>query len=703
MKKWKQLLSLQLVLCMALILLPTTAMASAVIESFNVWIDEPKAGEKFDFTAETDSDECTVGNVYWYDLTSGEQLDSNAVAQGSQRYEVKIKVDAVSGYRIVPDTVGLINGYQSVYESGYLRTSFTAAEIPVAELIHAVELELDAPIPGAKADFSAVCGDRSYTLSGQFDDLSSSVYTQNGVQWVDMTTEKVMTASDTFAAGHTYRAIIHLKANNNYEFYYDATNPVPPVAAVVNGVRAGTAKAYERDPLEEIDIICDFTCDYQAISAVGINGLDAPGHGKTPDYTAELESQSYTFKATSAGNPFVVNGVSWYDESTGTSLTSTGKFMAGHTYSVTVYLVPAENAPFAGAVNGSINGYSAEVTGSSREITVKYTFQTLPLNKITSVAVEGITAPATGKFPSYVAIVRGEGYQLEEKNDYYYKNGIGWCYLEGSNLPTSQYTFEGEQTYEVYIYLTPEEGYTFDAQNLRATVNGNAAHDIYAKADQVILVYRYPTPTASIMVSNVAIEGITVPYIGEKPDYTAVIRDTRYGLLDENTTYTKNGIQWKKDGNAMATHATFEVGHTYSVVIGVAAADGFNFGREIPGTINGKTAELIYNDGSTNYYEITFGEALEHYVSGVVSDADINTVTIVVTGNGQAPGSNLYIAVYDENGRMIGIEKAVGQNLNAEGKSYTVSFSSGLADSVGLFLLDSNGRPYDRADSVEIS
>ena len=333
-------LSLLLSCVMLLGLLPMTTLA-AHIDSFNVWIDTPAAGETFDFDAETDTHECDVGKVRWFDARTNEEMDATSVAQAGQRYEVKIQLIPARGYSIGPNTMAGINGFRAVIDGSELRMPF---DIPAApELIRSVELKLDAPVPGGKADFSPVCGQSTYALSDYFDDDDSDNYTSNGIQWIDATTKKVLDTDDTFVAGHTYQAFIHLKTRGNYEFHYDYGSTPPVTAKIVTDsgtYTARTAKAYERDPFEEIDVICDFVCEYKTISQVSITGLDAPKDGKTPDYSADLGGDGYAWKPTSASNPFVVSGINWHDETAGTDLTATAKFIAGHTYTATVYLVP---------------------------------------------------------------------------------------------------------------------------------------------------------------------------------------------------------------------------------------------------------------------------------------------------------------------------------------------------------------------------
>ena len=95
-----------MILCcvMLLGLLPMTALAATQIEAISAGIDVPKAGEKFDFTAEGSCEEYAVGNVYWYNVRTGEKMSTSSVAQAGQTYEVRIAIQTKSGYTIDGNT-----------------------------------------------------------------------------------------------------------------------------------------------------------------------------------------------------------------------------------------------------------------------------------------------------------------------------------------------------------------------------------------------------------------------------------------------------------------------------------------------------------------------------------------------------------------------------------------------------------------------
>lgn len=89
-------------------------------------------------------------------------------------------------------------------------------------------------------------------------------------------------------------------------------------------------------------------------------------------------------------------------------------------------------------------------------------------------------------------------------------------------------------------------------------------------------------------------------------------------------------------------------------------------------------------------------------LSGAVRRAGEGSIKLTVRGLfDTAVTADLYAAVYDPDGRMIGIEKAVGQTLTTGGTGYTVDFS-GDADIVRAFAVNGAGVPVDTAVELNI-
>jgi len=558
-----------------------------------------------------------------------------------------------------------------------------AAAARSADIKTVLVKDISTPLPGNVPDYQFSCGDKSYSLSNYFD--ADDVYCKNGVQWVDITSGEVMKYTDTFEAGHSYRVIINLAAKSGNEFYYDGSS-VPPVKASVqtdlNTYTAKVAKAYERDPFQEINVIYDAgVCEYQKVSAVGIIDVAAPVQGKAPDYSADKVGEGFAFKSSSESNPFVVNGLSWYDETGNYDLTKNGKFEAGHSYTLRAYLIPEAGYQFASTVSGTVNGSSARVSGNASAVTLEYSYPALSFQQVDAITIEGLSAPALGQSPSYVAILRGQGYELKDRNDAYYKNGICWSYMEGSDLPVSGGTkFEGGKKYQVMFSLVAQEGYEFPTNasgglTLKATVNGKAA-EIMGNKKEVIVTYYFTESTANAGISSVAVSGIDAPVIGAAPDYSAEINDTRYALLKNSSAREKNGITWinNKTGNAMSVDsAKFEAGISYSVVVSLAAANGYAFPTDasgspkVTGSINGSAAEVSGQNDAVVYLKYTFA-ALQANTIPSVSITGFDTSAADPTKTDKSK-----LSVSDANVEIQSLTWLSSNTTN--GKSYSATLS----------------------------
>ncbi|MBR5283659.1 MAG: hypothetical protein IKU27_01205, partial [Clostridia bacterium] len=90
-------------------------------------------------------------------------------------------------------------------------------------------------------------------------------------------------------------------------------------------------------------------------------------------------------------------------------------------------------------------------------------------------------------------------------------------------------------------------------------------------------------------------------------------------------------------------------------------------------------------------------------LSAEITRSGRNSLSVSVRGNfAQETAADLYFAVYDEDGRMIGIEKAEMQELSINGSSYRVSFD-GTAENVSVFALGENALPIGDAFELQIN
>jgi len=182
-----------------------------------------------------------------------------------------------------------------------------------------------------------------------------------------------------------------------------------------------------------------------------------------------------------------------------------------------------------------------------------------------------------------------------------------------------------------------EDGYEFAADDrgalqVKATLNGKPVlPEIRGNKKEIVVTYYFTESTAEAKISSVAVTGIDAPKIGEKPDYTAAVSDSRYALQKGTASRTKNGITWYNSETKTAMWPSsdkFEEGGSYYVVIGLTAEDGYEFEAtaagvpKVSGTVNGKKAEVSGQDEYNVYLTYTF-DALKAEPAPVVEFDDV--------------------------------------------------------------------------------
>jgi len=407
------------------------------------------------------------------------------------------------------------------------------------------------------------------------------------------------------------------------------------------------------------------------------------------------------------------NGVKWYDVTDEKNMTSSDRFIEGHEYTVTVILKPTAGNKFAldtgvgthTAVNGMINGRTANVTlsyYSIQEVAVMYTF-VLP-GKVTSVDVTGLTAPVAGQKPSYKAEVNGDGYALIAGTEGNFQNGIYWFDLTDSKLAAKDTAFKEGHQYRVFLCLETESGFEFrtDAKAnplLDATVNGNKANAIKylnePASETVNVYYDFPACEAA-KITSVEIDNLPIPEAGKAPKYSADIETEGLKLADINNTFTKNGIFWTNKARAydLTPNSYFFSEHMYIATLRLDIEDGFSAGQSISATVNGQSAEAVYEGGQIIVkYEVLCPEYK-------IDKVDITDVTPPAIGNNpseymKSAEPNLYVVdsaawyvdgsmMYDDDTYIAGknYDLEVWVDRAQDGWDYTADFADKVSVTV---------------------
>ena len=242
-----------------------------------------------------------------------------------------------------------------------------------ATTISSVSVWLTSPKIGEAPDYNPELpsGSNVHYYSESF---TSDVF-KNDVRWTDMTDGKNMYVdSDKFKAGHAYQVTVYLTSKTGYSFSDSTTG-------MINGKTAECR--YTADG--QLAVEYTFPALPDPISGVSVK-ITAPVAGEKPDYAPVLPSGVKYYSADYSGL-YMKNDVSWKDETTGNSLRiADGVFIAGHVYTVRVYLTAEDGYVFSQTSSATVNGEKAECEIADGQLEVRYTFPAAP-EVITSVDI----------------------------------------------------------------------------------------------------------------------------------------------------------------------------------------------------------------------------------------------------------------------------------------------------------------------------
>ena len=474
-------------------------------------------------------------------------------------------------------------------------------------------------------------------------------YVMNGVGFYDKTIKSWLSYNDTFTYSHTYVAYIYLKAEDGYEFDYEQN-----MTGKING-RDATVISDAKDPDHKICITCEFYCDITDVSLVMLYNVEAPVAGMTPaDYSFSLAyPEVYQLATNKTG---YVNGVRWVSEA-GKDLTAKSTFVEGEEYRLQIAIVPAQkNGKNVCAFNDDITAYingKEIVTGSWDEAyyassELVYIYYTLPAavaapaepeppvvedTEIHFVEIRDVASPVAFGIPEYSATVPdGADYSVFTDAAYYGRiyDGILW------HNTTDNVTFNPEydrvvpgNTYNVLVFLEAAEGYTFDMDNLKCTIDGESAQwYLIGDNPRYIGVYtsfevpEYTVDTLDIMIN--------VPVAGDHPAFYAETNDLAYypDSYGDNDT----GIVWEDitEGfeGELTREDTFLAGHEYRVSICVTPARGCTFATTDDGyssvyaDVNGEWASVVTSDTypAEEYVFVVYDFTVDGEVDVMVGD-----------------------------------------------------------------------------------
>ena len=384
-----------------------------------------------------------------------------------------------------------------------------------------------------------------------------------------------MLATDTFAAGETYKVHVIVKPNSGYEF---ADNPT----ATFNGSTAGTIYMYGKD---YINYYAEFTATTEPIGSVDVT-ITKPVAGAQPQ-----NGVSNTANVN-------VTITEWYHN--GVKMLATDTFAAGETYKVHVIVKPnsgyefADNptATFNGSTAGTIYMYGKDYINYYAEFTVPAASTPTTID---TVAIS-VTAPTAGAAP----VVEPAGLPTGVTCEPVLTTVTGWYDSETNTKMASTEKFVEGKTYYICLFLSADTGYSFANPVTTATINGDNASVGFNNGQYLEIKKSFTATAAATTIDTVAIS-VTAPTAGAAPVVEPAGLPT--GVTCEPVLTTVTGWYDSETNTKMASTEKFVEGKTYYICLFLSADTGYSFANPVTtATINGDNASVGFNNGQ--YLEI---------------------------------------------------------------------------------------------------
>ena len=436
-----------------------------------------------------------------------------------------------------------------------------------------------------------------------------------------------------------------------------------------------------------------------------------PKIGESPDVTGEAGCDD-----------FVIDSVTWMDDTDLVILTPYSEFKEDHTYTAVATIINRGNYYFPyGMKTFGFNGYNEEVivktsydNGYIAKCQVYHTFPPLTPDPTTVNGLEiSLTEPAPGAKPDYNAVVpEGKGYALDSEG------GVMWFNVTDDDTyidPDSDYVFEPYKEYRAMISLvTTGDDYKFASKNRLAKLNGMEVgfSDYGWNEDKSVYVESYYVcaPEGGTAIRQVDIE-MDEPSVGDMPYYYAMTDSDLYRLTDaedDDERYISNGIGWydENDLRDMAYTDRFEEGKTYKWSVRLTSNScSFAPADEISATVNGREGHIKRLSDRTvllwTYYAMPGStlpviEQKTDQATGVTVEAMSDTtleVDAVDTGSMTVVVDGSVAAAYDislkKNGSTVQPDGSVTVSIpcdDPDGKVYRVEADNSLTDMNAVYM-----------------
>lgn len=362
----------------------------------------------------------------------------------------------------------------------------------------------------------------------------------------------------------------------------------------------------------------------ETISSIRITGVFEPSADKTPDTNARNNTSGCD-----------ISHISWYDYANSKWMQSDDTFIAGNEYEVNINIQASEGYSFIDytEITATINGKAVSAGKVTMEDPAEFVNLSLKFTAkakntaLTSVNVNGISAPVAGQLPVYTY----------DENPYYSVTAFEWR-LPNDYIQSKNSVFDANTTYTARLYLEPKDGYEF-SDSIKANVNGEEAK-VNAisgsnKYERICVNYSFttgdiPETVPFQFITNVDFTDVSAPVAGEEAVFTFKSSD--------GFTVKNNKVDWYcyADSYTLKAGDKFEAGKTYSAYFMITVKEGYKFSvdagstSDVTATVNGNYAETQtlgdYNPGETIRIRYDFPALPQKSEGGKISNIAVTGV-----------------------------------------------------------------------------
>ncbi len=590
-----------------------------------------------------------IHGVRWYDQNvNNDDLTENDTFITGHRYTFDVLLKPKSGYQFPADKTSVyafVNGSISdntartdnisTIDSAYLLVSydFDATAQTYSELSRIGVTGVARPVIGMHPVFNAVSLlDYGYHIARQETD---TMYTE-GEMWYNEDTNEPISPEDTFEENVRYSYNVLLEADPGYQF----PEFVSRMEKTVNGFLAEAE--YTNDNKYCLLYYTFIPRDNPILNDINIDTEVQPYHGDDPTYSPSDFSISpiqceIADLTTDTG---IKNGIRWMDYTAFHTLTEDDRIIAGHEYTIELYLRPKAGYTFLNQkqfTNVLWNGESVQCSGyqDDPDILVVYqSFVAKELKTIQKIGVCGVSQPFGYEPPTFAGIsLISDGYDISDLSNGAYKNGMLWFDEEEEEAVSESQVFDPDEHYSINILLRPKDGWQLpdDLSDVKATVNGIPAELSYYNDFILRLSYTFEA-VQRCEIDTVSLLG-NLPKAGEHPfDGGIQVADAICHVSDYQDAVYRHGIGWYdiEAGGYMKPDDQFAAGKQYELIVLVEPNENYAFlenKANVDAYLNQKAAESDQFDGHPSLLKVsyTFTAESSEFIRGDV-DGD-GTVT----------------------------------------------------------------------------